>query len=484
MLEFAALHGDEGPGGGGSSGSLGGAAGAPAAADGGDAGSVDGGGSGAGGTRSRAEALEKAEEYLQRALLSYEETLGPDNAHVANAHEGLVRVFMQQGRLELASTHLERALEIRTKAQRIADGKLFMQEELMELKAKQLHLKTEKSRIANKKLRQAGLATVALNRMSSSQSANGSARSTGALDGTQAEASGSKSGALDRLIRARKSICTVRRLSRAFGHHGHHFGGGHHHGAVPPGPLSAVAASNSRATDFGVDQPSKPRRGVSWSSRSKSTDSIGGAPAPLTARAALTQSQPLPAAAAPSAAPRRATVGHSEHGSRKGVCFAQAVSQATAAAGCSGADRATGPSPISSTEHSVGRSLRELEELSAESSHRNDDLYAAAATVGDVGFLPVTLASPRRPRALSASKRSTASCGTVEEDSDLRMSGAAMPPLRVIARPSSDDVIAFAVRKSAGSPRRHDVAPPDLTPRGDGGDVPGVESSDLSGLIV
>ena len=61
--------------------------------------------------------------------------------------------------------------EIRTKAQRIADGKLFMQEELMELKAKQLHLKTEKSRIANKKLRQAGLATVALNRMSSSQSA-------------------------------------------------------------------------------------------------------------------------------------------------------------------------------------------------------------------------------------------------------------------------------------------------------------------------
>ena len=64
------------------------------------------------------------------------------------------------------------------------------------------------------------------------------------------------------------------------------------------------------------------------------------------------------------------------------------------------------------------------------------------------------------------------------------MSGAAMPPLRVIARPSPDDVIAFAVRKSAGSPRRHDVAPPDLTPRGDGGDVPGVESSDLSGLIV
>ena len=110
MLEFAALHGDEGPGGGGSSGSLGGAAGAPAAADGGDAGSVDGGGSGAGGTRSRAEALEKAEEYLQRALLSYEETLGPDNAHVANAHEGLVRVFMQQGRLELASTHLELSL--------------------------------------------------------------------------------------------------------------------------------------------------------------------------------------------------------------------------------------------------------------------------------------------------------------------------------------------------------------------------------------
>ena len=75
-------------------------------------------------------------------------------------------------------------------------------------------------------------------------------------------------------------------------------------------------------------------------------------------------------------------------------------------------------------------------------------------------------------------------CYAYIEDSDLRMSGAAMPPLRVIARPSSDDVIAFAVRKSAGSPRRHDVAPPDLTPRGDGGDVPGVESSDLSGLIV
>ena len=92
---------------------------------------------------------------MQRALLSYEETLAPTMRTSPTRTRG--SSASSCSRLELASTHLERALEIRTKAQRIADGKLFMQEELMELAAKQLHLKTEKSRIANKKLRQAGL---------------------------------------------------------------------------------------------------------------------------------------------------------------------------------------------------------------------------------------------------------------------------------------------------------------------------------------